>query len=86
MYRGGVDLNEKELATLRRITISKKEQLVLELILKGQGDKEISVLMNISTSAVKHHIRHLFAKFGCSTRTQLAIVAVRRNMLNDCEC
>jgi hypothetical protein len=43
----------------------------------GLSNKEIARQNNISESAVKYYLRHLYKKLGVSNRTQAAIVATK---------
>jgi len=57
------------LAAKRKLTGRQSE--VFDRLLRGWSDKEISLEMNISVSAVKHHVSPLLLKLGCADRMEL---------------
>jgi len=48
--------------------LSKREVQLLQCILKGMSDKEISTELCISTGTVKTHLRNIFRKLGAKNR------------------
>jgi DNA-binding CsgD family transcriptional regulator len=63
-------------------TFSKKYQLtgremeIVDLILKGKSNQEISDCLFISISTVKNHIHHIFEKLGTSSRVELISIVL----------
>jgi DNA-binding NarL/FixJ family response regulator len=53
------------------VALSRREQEVLEGVIRNLSNKEISAKLNISISAVKAHISSLLAKFNVSNRIAL---------------
>jgi signal transduction histidine kinase/DNA-binding NarL/FixJ family response regulator len=51
--------------------ISPREKQVLELLIKGKLNKEISSELGISVKTVEHHIHHIYEKSGAQTRIEL---------------
>ncbi|NOT77277.1 MAG: winged helix-turn-helix transcriptional regulator [Cyclobacteriaceae bacterium] len=56
--------------TLNRLSISKREQEVLELISQGLSNQEIADKLFVSVSTIKSHLSNLFQKLDVSRRTQ----------------
>lgn len=59
-----------------------RELQVLELIVKGRSNKEISTELSISEATVKSHINSLLSKLGVSDRTQAATTALQRGIVH----
>ncbi len=59
-----------------------RELQVLELIVKGRSNKEISTELAISEATVKSHINSLLSKLGVSDRTQAATSALQRGIVH----
>lgn len=52
-----------------------RQLAVLELLVRGMANKEISNLLGMEESTVKAHVRVIMRKFGASNRTQVALRA-----------
>ena len=52
-------------------TLSKRQQQVLEGVLRNLSNKEIATLLNLSERTVKFHVSSLLAKYGVSDRVSL---------------
>ena len=61
--------------------LTKREQQVLGLIVKGQTDKEIALNLGIAEGTVKKHVSNILSKLGVSSRTEAAVMAERFNLL-----
>jgi DNA-binding NarL/FixJ family response regulator len=59
-----------------------RELEVLELIVKGQSNKEIGGSLSISEATVKTHINNLLSKMGVTDRTQAATTAIQRGIVH----
>lgn len=57
--------------------LSEREHMVLELIVEGRSNPEIALLLHISLSTVKAHIRSIMNKLAVDDRVQAAVVALR---------
>jgi two-component system NarL family response regulator len=62
-------------------SLTEREREVLKLIAAGKANKEISFVMDVSESTVKTHVAALIAKLGATSRTEAALIAVRRGFL-----
>lgn len=56
----------------RLITLTERENRVLELLARGLPSKKIAGELALSEHTVKIHIHHIFAKLGVRTRTEAA--------------
>lgn len=61
--------------------LTEREREVLRLIAEGKANKEISFVLDVSESTVKTHVAALIAKLGATSRTEAALMAVRRGFL-----
>jgi NarL family two-component system response regulator LiaR len=61
--------------------LTRREHEVLELIARGRSNKRIAVELGISEKTVKTHVGHVLSKLGVSDRTQAALLAVRRGLV-----
>jgi two-component system nitrate/nitrite response regulator NarL len=62
----------------RRARLTEREKRVLLLIFEGLANKQIGDRLQISESAVKACLQHLFAKTGVRTRSQLVRIALEQ--------
>jgi DNA-binding NarL/FixJ family response regulator len=61
--------------------LSPRELEVLQLLTRGQTNREIAHNLTVSTSTVKIHVEHIFSKLGVSDRTQAAVRAIELGLL-----
>jgi len=47
-----------------------REREVLALLAKGHTNKRIAAQLKLSPATVDTHLRHIFAKLECKTRTE----------------
>jgi DNA-binding NarL/FixJ family response regulator len=66
------------LSESRHTGLTARERLVLSLVFEGLTNKEIADRIQISESAVKSCLQHLFTKTGVRTRSQLVRVALEK--------
>jgi DNA-binding NarL/FixJ family response regulator len=66
----------------QRPDLSPREMEVLELLVKGRSNKEISSALLISGDTVKAHIKSVFAKLQVQDRTQAVIAAIRHGTVH----
>lgn len=59
-----------------------RERDVLKLLTEGFANKEIATRLHISEKTVKTHISNILRKLGVQDRTQAALVAVRRRLVD----
>lgn len=68
-------------ARLQRANLTERELEILQLVVKGKGNKEISAELFISEPTVKTHLKEVFKKLGVNVRTEAAIEAVRLGLV-----
>ena len=62
--------------------LTSREMEVLELIVRGQSNKEIGASLGIGEATVKSHINNILSKLGVSDRTQAATTALQRGLVH----
>ena len=61
--------------------LTAREVQVLVHVSRGMTNKEISCALQISPRTVQHHVEHIYAKIGVSTRAAAALFAVRNDLV-----
>lgn len=61
--------------------LTSRELEVLALIANGMFNKEIAIALNISERTVKNHISNIFRKIEVSDRTQVAVFAIKNDII-----
>jgi DNA-binding NarL/FixJ family response regulator len=62
--------------------LSEREAQVLALIARGRQNKAVAAQLGISVKTVGHHVQHIYAKIGVSTRPAAALFAVEHRLLD----
>lgn len=62
-------------------TLSPLEVRVLRLIAEGNSNKEIARVLSVTEDSVKGHVRNILSKLGAGDRTQAAMIAVKRGII-----
>ena len=62
--------------------LSAREIEVLQLVAKGNSNREIGKALHISTATVKTHLIHIFDKLGVDDRTAAVTVALERRIIS----
>lgn len=65
------------LGLAKSIDFTDRELDVLRLLAEGMTDKEIADALFVSVTTVRYHVGNLMGKTGFSSRTELAVKAVR---------
>lgn len=60
-----------------RSRLSTRELQVVNLLVEGLSNKQISRRLALSDKTVKNHVSHILAKLKLSARTQVAVMALR---------
>lgn len=86
VYAGGTYLPPTVAAALEASVLpaglSAREIEVLELIVKGQGNKQIAYELGIAEHTVKNHVKNILNKLGADDRTQAATAAIQRGIIH----
>ena len=61
--------------------LTPREQLVLEHLARGLGNKQIGVRLGISERTVKFHVSSVFTKLGATNRTEAVTRAVQAGLI-----
>jgi DNA-binding NarL/FixJ family response regulator len=62
-------------------SLSAREIEVLQLVAKGNSNREIGKVLHISTATVKTHLIHIFDKLGVGDRTSAVTVALEKRII-----
>ncbi len=60
--------------------LSPRELEVLQLIVKGQSNKEIGATLGLAENTVKNHVKMILEKLDVADRTQAATTALQRGL------
>lgn len=66
-----------------REELTAREVEILELVVEGASNKDISELLHISENTVKIHIRNVLEKLHLQNRVQAAVYAVRQGLVSN---
>jgi two-component system, NarL family, response regulator len=61
--------------------LTDREIQVLDLIARGNQNKEIAHTLKIAEDTAKIHVKHIFNKLGVQNRTQAVAVAIHRGII-----
>ena len=61
--------------------LSQRQEQILELMVRGLSNHDISVSLGISLDMVKEHATSLFAKIGAANRTEAVAIALRKQLV-----
>ncbi len=62
--------------------LTKREKQILVCLARGQGNKEISESLYISTETVKTHIKNIFKKLEVKSRLEAVITAKEKQLID----
>jgi putative nucleotidyltransferase with HDIG domain len=61
--------------------LSEREVEVLRLLARGLSNRQIATALVISPRTAEHHVQHIYAKIGTSTRAAAAMFAMEHGLL-----
>jgi len=61
--------------------LTDREVEVLRLVARGHSNKEIGAALGISAKTVQHHVAHVYAKIGVTSRAGAALFATAQGLL-----
>ncbi|MDR7418726.1 MAG: response regulator transcription factor [Armatimonadota bacterium] len=62
--------------------LTQRERQVLELVARGDANKEIARALGISENTVKNHLRNILEKLHLQNRVQAVMYALREGLIN----
>lgn len=65
------------------LTLTEREEMVLALLAEGRTDRQIAAQLHLAESTIKNYVGNILAKLDVSNRTQAAVVAVQRGLVNN---
>jgi DNA-binding NarL/FixJ family response regulator len=65
----------------RHGALTERETEVLCLVARGLANKQVARELGVALSTVKHHVSAIIGKLGLSSRTQVALYAVRAGLV-----
>lgn len=63
------------------VTLNDKELRIIELIIDGKDNKEISEIMFLAEGTIKNKIAEIISKLQVKDRTQLAVYCIKNNII-----
>ena len=63
------------------VPLSKREQDVLRLVVEGRSNEKIGEALSIDAGTVRNHVSRILAKMGVDNRVQVAVRAVREDLV-----
>ncbi len=63
--------------------LSDREVEVLRLVARGHSNRAVAAQLSISAKTVGHHVGHIYAKIGVSTRPAAALFAMEHDLLRE---
>jgi HD-GYP domain-containing protein (c-di-GMP phosphodiesterase class II) len=63
--------------------LTEREVEVLRLIARGSSNREAAGRLSISAKTVGHHVEHIYAKIGVTTRPAAALFAMEHDLLRE---
>lgn len=60
------------------MTLTSREQEILNHVSRGYLDKEIAHLLNISIWTVHNHVKNIYEKLGVHNRTEAALKLLQK--------
>jgi DNA-binding NarL/FixJ family response regulator len=58
--------------------LTEREAAVLELIAKGYGNRQIATALNLAEGTAKNHVSRIMQKLHANTRTELAVLVLKK--------
>ena len=86
MAAGGRCLSPDAAEKLTQYVASKKlsdrEIEVLQLVSRGNSNKEIAKLLFVTEDTIKMHVKKILQKLHANDRTQAVVIAIQRGLLD----
>ncbi|WP_206762656.1 response regulator transcription factor [Mobilitalea sibirica] len=75
------ELNSTIIVDGIEVALTKQQQQILKMIVKGYNNKQISQELFLAEGTVKNNISEIISKFQLKDRTQLAVFAIKYNLV-----
>jgi DNA-binding NarL/FixJ family response regulator len=62
--------------------LTEREMSVLQLLTRGQANKQIALSLQLGEKTVKKHVSNILAKLGVASRTEAALYAIRTGLVS----
>jgi two-component system, NarL family, response regulator LiaR len=72
---------QDSLSTQHLFHLSNRELEVLKLLIEGYSNSEIATALHLSIHTIKTHVRSLMNKFAVEHRVQIAVFAIRNQLV-----
>ena len=60
--------------------LNEREEKILQLIVEGRSNRHIAKTVHLAEGTVKNYVSRIMEKFHANTRTELAVMSVRRQL------
>lgn len=67
----------------RQFGLTDRDMVLIRYIAEGHGNKAIGALMDCSEGTIKNRVSSVLGKMGLEDRTQIAVYAIRHNLLDN---
>ena len=74
-------VRQVETPATRKYGLTARELEIVAAIVAGASNRDIADRLGISLQTVKHHLTNVFDKTGASSRLELALLALRQNLV-----
>jgi DNA-binding NarL/FixJ family response regulator len=78
-------IQKQESRSAKRYGLTAREREIVAAVVAGESNRDIALRLSISTQTVKHHLTSIFDKTGISTRLELALLAIREELVVDAD-
>lgn len=65
-----------------KVDLTRTEQQILKLVVEGKSNRQIGCMLGLSEGRIKNILSELFEKTNTGDRTQLAVFAVRNDLVD----
>jgi DNA-binding NarL/FixJ family response regulator len=62
--------------------LTDREVEVLRLVAQGRSNSDVAAALSVSLPTVKHHVLHIYAKVGLSSRAGAALFAMEHDLIH----
>ena len=77
------DTEETPTSRIRKLSLTKREQEVLALVMQGASNRQISRALHITEKTASVHVSNINSKLGVSSRGQAAALGRRLGLLTE---